>query len=266
MPSPLNRLIEKLRPKQYVRRHPLVLINGLAEQPESWYRNRRYWSRYFDVHMPNILVYEGDALHARIASGEEITVDYLVEQYRTYMEQFVQTPPFHLVSSSLGGKIAVELAVRYPKLVSKIVLICPSGMGDKEQLPIMEGLKLKDMYGLAKSVFYRARVIDREMVKYYKARLEDRRWKRGMLRCVKGTLEHVVRDKLKQVKVPTLLVTGTEDRICSPQTAAEAARELPMGEFIAIPRCGHAPQIEKHWLINRLVVRFLSGNRPARLS
>ena len=265
MPSPLNRLIERLRPKQYVRRQPLILINGLAEQAESWYRNRRYWSRYFDVHSPNILVYEGDAIHQKIAKGEEITVDYLVEQYRLYMEQFIQTPPYHLVASSLGGKIAVELAVRYPHLISKVVLICPSGMGDKEQLPIMDGLRLKDMYGLAKSVFYRARVIDREMVKYYKARLEDRRWKRGMLRCVKGTLEHVVRDKLSQVKAPTLLVTGTEDRICCPKTAADAARELHDGQFLAIPRCGHAPQIEKHWLINRLVVRFLNGNGTASL-
>lgn len=266
MPSPLNRLIERLRPKPYVRKPPLILINGLAEQPESWYRNRRYWSRYFDVHVPNILVYEGEAIHARIAAGEEITVDYLVEQYRIYMDQFIQTPPYNIVSSSLGGKIGVELAVRYPKLIGKLVLICPSGMGDKEQLPIMEGLKLRDMYGLAKSVFYRSRVIDREMVKYYKNRLEDRRWKKGMLRCVKGTLDHVVRDKLKHVKCPTLLITGTEDRICCPHTAAEAARELPLGQFLAIPRCGHAPQIEKHWLVNRLVVKFLNGTRQtARL-
>jgi len=213
------------------------------------------------VHVPNILAYEGQAIHDRIATGEEVSVDYLVEQYRIYMEQFVQNPPYNLVSSSLGGKIAVELAVRYPKMISKIVLICPSGMGDKEQLHIMDGLRLKDMYGLAKSVFYRTSVIDREMVKYYKTRLEDRRWKRGMLRCVKGTLGHVVRDKLNQVKCPTLLVTGTDDRICCPKTAEEAAAELVQGQFLAIPRCGHAPQIEKHWLINRLVVRFLNGGR-----
>lgn len=266
MVSPLNRLIERLRPKQYVRRSAVVLMNGLAEQPESWYRNRRYLSRYFDVHMPSILVYEGQTIHDRIESGEPISVDYLVEQYRTYLDQFVQNPPYNLVASSLGGKVAVELAARYPKMVARVVLICPSGMGDKEQLPIMDGLRLKNMYGLAKSVFYRARVIDREMVKYYKNRLEDRRWKRGMLRCVKGTLEHVVRDKLKQVKCPTLVITGTEDRICCPKTAEEAARELADGQFVAIPRCGHAPQIEKHWLVNRLIVRFLNGGKPVPTS
>ena len=50
---------------------------------------------------------------------------------------------------------------------------------------------------------------------------------------------------MKDVKAPTLLVTGDEDKICDPKTAEEAARELPNGHFLAIPKCGHAPQIEK---------------------
>ena len=94
---------ERIRPKAYGRRQPLVLLNGLAEQAESWFKNRRYWARYFDVYAPNILVYDGEALHERLASGLAITVDYLVEQLHTYLTQFVQTPPYHLVASSLGG-------------------------------------------------------------------------------------------------------------------------------------------------------------------
>ena len=68
MPSPLNGIIERFRPKTYGRRQPLVLINGLAEQAESWYRNRRFWGRFFEVYTPNILAYEGEALHRRIAA------------------------------------------------------------------------------------------------------------------------------------------------------------------------------------------------------
>ena len=51
------------KPHAYVRRQPLVLINGLCEQVESWFRNEAFWRRYFDVHMPNILVYDGAPLH-----------------------------------------------------------------------------------------------------------------------------------------------------------------------------------------------------------
>src|SRR5881398_2071834 len=102
----------------YIRRPPLVLINGLAEQAESWFCNLEAWRRHFDVHAPALLDYEGTALHGRIEQGLAIDIDYLVEKLRRYLEEFVQTGPYHLVANSLGGKVAVEFAVRYPELVN----------------------------------------------------------------------------------------------------------------------------------------------------
>ena len=52
----------------YLRRPPLVLINGLAEQAESWFRNLDAWRRHFDVHTPGLLAYEGESLHRRVVS------------------------------------------------------------------------------------------------------------------------------------------------------------------------------------------------------
>ncbi len=60
----------------YRRRSPLVLVNGLAEQSESWFANTAHLSRHFDLKVPEILVYDGDALHRRIDSGGEVTIDY----------------------------------------------------------------------------------------------------------------------------------------------------------------------------------------------
>ena len=166
MPTSIAAKFSRLRPPLYGRRPPLVLINGLAEQYESWYRNRKFWSRYFEVLTPNILVYEGEALHDRIRRREPITVDYLVKQLHTYLTEFVQTPPYHLVSSSLGGKVAVEFAVRYPELVGRVVLVCPSGMGDVEQLPIIEGMTGRDPNAKVRSVFYNPRRVDRNVLRY----------------------------------------------------------------------------------------------------
>ncbi|AWM39746.1 Lipase 3 precursor [Gemmata obscuriglobus] len=262
MRSPLKGLFDRLRPRQYGRREPLVLINGLAEQAESWYRNRKFWSRYFEVLTPNILAYEGDALHARINAKQPVTVEYLVEQLHTYLTQFVQTPPYHLVASSLGGKVAVEFAAKYPQLVNRVVLLCPSGMGDKEQLPIIEGVVGRNARAMVESVFHKPRRADGGLLRYYRSKFANRKWQKGFIRSVRGTLDHVVRDKMRLVTAPTLLVTASGDKVCDPQTAEDAARELPNGHFRKIERCGHAPHIEKHWLINRLVVDFLSSTRP----
>jgi pimeloyl-ACP methyl ester carboxylesterase len=255
-------LFDTFRPRVYARRPPLILINGLAEQAESWFRNRKFWTRYFDVHMPNVLVYDGELLQQKIARKEPISVDFLVDQFHRYIVQYVQAGPVHIVSSSLGGKVAVELSVRYPELIDRIVLICPSGMGEEEKLPIMDGVK-GDTYALIRSVFHKPKFVDRDMLKFYKTQMQNRKWKTGLLRAVRGTLDYTVREKLKSVAQMTLLVTGQNDRICNPAIAREAAQDLPNGHFLEIEKCGHAPQIEKHKLINRLIVRFLTSPNPA---
>jgi pimeloyl-ACP methyl ester carboxylesterase len=255
--------LDRFKHHAYARRQPMVLINGLSEQSESWFRNHWFWRRHFDVHMPNILVYEGAAIHRRIDEGLPIDVDYLVEQLHLYLESFVQTPPYHLVASSLGGKVAVEYAVRYPENVDRIVLLCPSGMGDEERLPIVDGVRRNDPRSIVDSVFSDARVLDPGILEYYQRQFASRRWRAGLLRSIRGTMDHCVRERLSQVQHPTLLISGQDDKIVDPEQAAAAAKMLPQGQFMSVPQCGHAPQMEKPWLVNRLVVEFLTSPRPA---
>ena len=245
----------------YGRRQSLILINGLTEQAECWFSNLKFWQRHFDVHMPNILVYEGELLHRRIETKQPIDVDYLVEQFHLYLQRFVQSPPYHLVASSLGGKIAVELAARYPELFTRIVLLCPSGMGDEERLPIIEGVRRSDPTSVVNSVVVKPRKIDRGVLRYYQEKFTSKRWRLGLLRTIRGTMDHTVRERLRDVPHPTLLVSGKRDEIVDPHTAAEAVKQLPRGQHLSLD-CGHAPHIEKPWLVNRLVVHFLTSERP----
>jgi abhydrolase domain-containing protein 6 len=244
---------------RYARRFPLILINGLAEQAESWFRNLRFWRRFFDVHAPNILAYDGPALHRRIDAGEPISVDYLVQQLHLYADAFVQAPPYHLVAASLGGKVAVEFAARYPDLVSRVVLLCPSGMGDEERLPIVEGVRRSDLKALVDSVFHNPHQVDVRLLDYYRRQFANKRWRAGLMRTIRGTMDHCVRDRLPRLTQPTLLVVGGQDQIVDPGTAAAAARDLPRGRFLLLPGCGHAPQIERAELVNGLVTDFLLG-------
>src|SRR5262249_34911714 len=100
-------------------------------------------------------------------------------------------------------------------------------------------------------------------VRSYQRKFDNRRWRSGLVRTIRDTMAYSVRDRLGQVPQPTLLISGQEDRIVSPQQAELAARLLPQGYFLPVPRCGHAPQIEKARLINRLVVHFLTHPQPS---
>jgi pimeloyl-ACP methyl ester carboxylesterase len=260
--TPWRSWLTPYRLQPYGRRPALILLNGLAEQAESWYRNHPFWRRHFDVHLPNLLVYDGPALHERIDQGLPITVEYLVEQLHRYLESFVQTPPYHLVAASLGGKLAVEYAARYPDRIARIVLLCPSGMGEKERLPIVDGVRRNDPRTIVESAFYDPNRADPRLLIYYQRQFANRRWRAGLLRTIRGTVNHCVRDRLAELPQPTLVVSGREDRIVDPRHAASAARLLPQGHFLSIPQCGHAPQMERPWLTNRLVLHFLTSQQP----
>jgi pimeloyl-ACP methyl ester carboxylesterase len=260
--APVARYLGESRRSSYGRKPALVLINGLAEQAETWYRNVRAWRRHFDVHAPNIVAYGGAALHRRIDEGLPIDIDYLVGRWQEYLDGFVQAPPYFLVASSMGGKVAVELALRRPDLVARLVLLCPSGLGDEERLPLVDGVRGTDARAMVHSVYYDPRRADPAVLRYYQECFADRRWRRGLLRTIRGTMEHSVRALLPRLEQPTLLLAGEADRIVDPDHAAAVAPLLPRGEFVCIPRCGHAPQVERAKVVNRLVVEFLTRPTP----
>ena len=242
----------------YRHQTPLILVNGLAEQSISWFANRRPLMRHFDVKTPEILVFDGDALHRRIDSGEEVTVDYLADRLATYLTEFVQRPPYHLVGSSLGGQVVVTLAARHPELISKLVLICPSGFHGEEHLPIMDGVRRSQYASMVQSVFHRGAHASDPIVKAMEANLQNRKWKKGFVRTVRGTVGHSVAPLLELVPHSALLIWGADDRVIADVPGSmKAADRLIRGRQVIIPRCGHAPQIEKSRLVNTLISRFL---------
>ncbi len=256
-PSVRN-LLDLHRLHAFDRENPLILVNGLAEQSVSWFANRRSWSRHFDVKIPELLVYDGASLHRHIDAGGEVSIDYLTERLAAYLNEFVQRPPYNLVGSSLGGQIIATFAVRYPELVSKLVFICPSGFYGDENLPMMEGVRRSQYDTLVKSVFHRRQFASEELVNVIAKKFQNREWKKGVLRTLRGTLGHSVADLLDKIPHPSLTIWGTEDKVIADVAGSvRAAERILKVRQVVIPKCGHAPQIEKSHLVNQLVTRFL---------
>jgi pimeloyl-ACP methyl ester carboxylesterase len=254
----VRKLFDLHRLHGYKRPAPLVLVNGLAEQSESWFANRTFWSRHFDVKVPEILVYDGVSLHRRIDAGAEITVDYLAGRLADYLDEYVQRPPYNLVGSSLGGQVLLTYAARCPEKVDRLVLLCPSGFFGDEHLPMIDGVKRSQYDTLVKSVFHRPHFASDTLVEVIARKFQDRQWKKGVLRTLRGTVGHSVAPLLPVITHPALIIWGANDRVISDVAGSvRAANQLHRGRQVVIPRCGHAPQIEKSRLVNQLVLRFL---------
>ena len=254
----VRKIFDLSRLHAYKRPAPLVLVNGLAEQSESWFANRTHWSRHFDVKVPELLVYDGESLHRHIDAGGEVTVDYLAQRLGHYLDEYVQRPPYHLVGSSLGGQVVLTYAAQNPKKVARLVLICPSGFYGDENLPMIEGVRRSQYDTLVKSVFHRTHFASDELVQVIERKFQDRRWKKGVVRTLRGTVGHSVAPLLPLIPHPTLLIWGENDHVLSDVAGSvRAGDQILKARQVVIPKCGHAPQIEKARLINQLVHRFL---------
>ena len=127
---------------------------------------------------------------SRSTRGGEVTVDYLADRLAVYLDEFVQRPPYHFVGSSLGCQVILTYAVKHPEAVSRLVLICPSGFHGDENLPAMEGVKRSQYDTLVKSVFHKGRFATEDLVKAFERKFQDRKWKKGVLRTLRGTVGH----------------------------------------------------------------------------
>lgn len=83
---------------------------------------------------------------------------------------------------------------------------------------------------------------------------------------VQGMLGHPVKEELKDIYQPTLILFGTEDalipnRLLHPALTvvaiAEAGKKIPNSTILMIAEAGHLLQIEKSDAVNDAVLQFL---------
>ncbi len=257
----LKQILKQLIQVNFKKKDPLVLVNGLAEQYESWFFNVPFLTEHFTVHCPNLFLYQTEAFFSEF---KKISVEWVEKRLETYLDSFAMTPPYHFVGSSAGCQTIARLAARRPEIVSKMILICPSGLGGEEYLPVVDGVSKRDLGTLISSIFHdkKSFVID-EIISVLKERFEDRRWRFGFVKMAQITKKNSVIPELLQIKCPILFICGEQDQIIPIWQAYDAAQKMRDSgadiRMIVINQCGHAPQIEKFQITNRFVADFLKG-------
>ncbi|MBB42837.1 MAG: 3-oxoadipate enol-lactonase [Rhodospirillaceae bacterium] len=65
--------------------------------------------------------------------------------------------------------------------------------------------------------------------------------------------------RLGEIKNPTLLIGGTEDKGAPPDALAQAAASIPGAKHVQIPDAGHISNLENPEAFNKALVDFLTG-------
>lgn len=173
-----------------------------------------------------------------------------------------------LMGHSIGGWVALYMAVEHPERVARLILTDPLGL-DVPSAP-SPALGELDEEAFAKAVFGRLGLIATAQAYGFGAEWEhvrrgpefERQWKgRGLVASmVQGPCaDPELTRQVPTIAVDTLLVWGRLDGIV-PLAHGEALRAaLPHARLDVIERCGHLPMAEKPETFHRILYDFLVG-------
>lgn len=203
-------------------------------------------------------------------SAEGMTIDDLVADTAALIEQLGDGPA-HLVGTSMGARVAQELALARPDLVRKAVFLAGHGRLDQFQKTLSLGEHELDAKGIVLPPRYEAAVA--AVMNLSPTTMADPVSARDWLDLFEfsgGAVSPGVRAQRKMdhdfdrvqayrgIRVPCLSVGFADDRMIPPYLSKEVADAIPGAAYQEIADVGHFGYLERPDVVNRVVVDFLA--------
>jgi pimeloyl-ACP methyl ester carboxylesterase len=255
---------------------PVVLVHGLGGQWQNWLENI---PRLAQERRVLALDLPGFGLTPE-PSDSEISIP----GYGRYVDAFCEAlglGKVDVVGNSMGGFVAAEVAIQFPQRVSRLVLVSAAGITSAEalQAPITTFARVATALATNSAARHRqlaARPITRHASlalvarhpRLLKADLAYEGFfkgtgKPGFDDALRASLDYDFRDRLPDVKVPTLIVWGEKDSIIPVRDANEFERLIPDSRKVVMKDTGHIPMAERPRAFNDVLIEFLAETGSA---
>jgi len=179
--------------------------------------------------------------------------------------------PCHFVGFSMGGMVALRLAIRHPELIKSLLLIDTSSEPEPQEnmsqnkllLWVVKYIGLRPVASKIMSMFFgksflqdpNRKPIRKTWKNYFLA--NDRA---GIVRVVKGVLYRKgVTELLNKINKPTLILCGEEDELTDANKAEIINKGIANSIFKTIPRASHMTPVEEPDLVNEMILNFLGS-------
>lgn len=262
------------------RRTPVLFLHGAADSAHTWQRVMPGLASEHALYAPSLPGFGG---------SDKPRLDYSPGFFTGCMMAFLDTlglERIHVVGHSLGGLIALRLALAQPTRVSSLTLISSAGLG-WEVSPAVRSLILPGTRealslwcrtwvgawqwsaGLSQLLFARPWLIDWTWYeRLYRMALQPG-YLEATLSALQGTntfwgQSEVLLEQLHRVSPPTLLLWGEQDWIFPVRQGWAAVERLPRGRLITLPGCGHTIQVEQPNRVTAALAEFWATTEPVR--
>jgi pimeloyl-ACP methyl ester carboxylesterase len=87
--------------------------------------------------------------------------------------------------------------------------------------------------------------------------------KPGFMKALNALLDYDFRDRLGDIRCPTLIVWGDADVMVPVKDASEFERVIPNARKVVMEDTGHVPMLERPETFNRCLIEFIAERRGA---
>ncbi|MGG6240487.1 alpha/beta fold hydrolase [Nodosilinea sp. AN01ver1] len=252
---------------------PVVLIHGQGGAVDYWYKNVFVLAQHHQV-------YALDWVGSGKTDKPEKT--YTVDDISQFILHFVEAMGLSkasLIAGSIGGAIALKIALAAPERIDKLVLIGAGGLGQEVALPArltslpLVGEVLNHPSPRAAKFMVQQCIYDPEPYLHDKAfmdlvlrnmssdilQFQTRTFRTmGNVFGIKPDFWRSICDRLAEIQSPTLVIWGQQDRAFPVSHGERAAIAIPNAKLQVFDSCGHLPYLEHADAFNRLVIEFLA--------
>ncbi|MDQ6991653.1 MAG: alpha/beta fold hydrolase [Mariprofundaceae bacterium] len=234
---------------------PLVFLHGWGQSQQIWFEQKK---QYPDAYFLNLS-----------GHGGRLDADDCLEDV---MQQCPQQA-FTLVGWSLGGMLAIRLAVQYPSRIKALILLSstPSfsqrddwlyGCDAQTLMNFEQGLLQHEKKTMKRffSLMFQGEILSRETYRSLESQSIDSQHfpsshalKQGLNMLVTWDLRSI----LPKITQATCVIHGQKDAIIPAQAGQYLAQHIPHADYVLIDEAAHAPFLTQPQRLADIFARFM---------
>lgn len=258
----------------------VLLLHGLGGTRASLFETAAALSQRYRVHVPDLPGFGSSCKPARGGYSARWFADCMLG-----MMDELGISRAQLVGNSMGGRIAIEMALRSPERIGALGLLCPAVAWIRRGFHPLVRL-LRPEFGLVPHGFSRSMVAsqfwtmfaDRDAIDPAVGELMVEEFRRiyhsaGARFAFLSSARNIYLEapfgragfypRLSELRTPALFVWGANDRLVPAAFGRHVGEWLPSAEQVTLPQCGHVPQVECPEQTNDLLLDFFARAEQA---
>jgi 3-oxoadipate enol-lactonase len=237
---------------------PVLLIMGLSYTHDMWFRLLSELSDEYRT-----IVFDNRGMGRSDVPKGPYPIRLMASDARAVLDA-AGVESAHVLGASMGGMIAQELALRYPKRVRSLMLGSTSSRPIFGKWPEFRyaprdwgGRSREDRERSLRPLLYAAGTANERIEEDLQVRCKCNWCYKGFLNQLAGILMWSSYRRLPRIKVPTMVVHGDQDRLVPPANGKVLATRIPGARFELIREAGHIAITDQPRICIELIRGFL---------